>query len=98
MRRIVIKFVRHYSCYMEGETAQFPKRVADILIHRCYAVAVVPQIADDAARLKNLASAPETKHIPGPQNTKSEQAKAVVVRKCGSCGQPGHTKASCPKK
>lgn len=68
---------------------------------------------DAASRLRALRGAPEdravhgpetTRHIAGPTETKNTPEGPSRVegggntRKCGLCGQPGHTRNNCPKK
>lgn len=93
MQNTPIKFIVHMDPYMKGEVAGFPEGRAQELIARGYAVAVVSHRAEEAARLKHLATAPETRHIPGP-----EQTKAAPQRRCSLCGNTGHSKNNCPKK
>lgn len=69
MQKITIKFIEHYGCYMAGEIAGFPAGMAQRLIDKGFAVEYESTRPAEAARLKNIAAAPETKHIPGPDQT-----------------------------
>ena len=92
MRSVQIKFIEPKTPYMKGEVAVFPESQAEILVSKGYAIYADTGRDRDAAALKHLASAPQTRHIPGPQQTKAQDGP-----KCGICRKPGHNRANCPE-
>jgi len=95
MKFVSVKFIENHPPYVKGELAGFPEKRADALINGGVAVPVDARNPRAAAGIKALRTAPETRHIPGPENTKSGGAGST--RRCGNCGKPGHTKTACPE-
>lgn len=81
MQRTTIKFVEHYGSYLKGEIATFPAGVALKIIDSGFAFEYESGKQGEAIRLKSIASAPETKHVPGPENTKDIKPKANKEKK-----------------
>lgn len=116
MKRITVQFTETYPPYAIGEKATFFEREANRLIDRGFAMYAGgdEKRETQADRLKALRGAPETRHIPGPAETRdlgpdatkthvegnrpSQVEGAGNTRKCGLCGKPGHTRANCPTK
>jgi len=71
MQKTNIKFIAGWKGYIKGDVASFPTAQAEALIKSGYAEILGAEKDPEAAALKRIAQAPQTKHIPGPKATKS---------------------------
>lgn len=85
MIRKIVKFTKAWHVYMKGEIASFPANQANRLIEAGYAephretpegktAKVQSNVAKDAANLKAIQKAPETKDIK-PDKSKSKKKR-----------------------
>jgi len=79
MKKITVKFIEIYPPYNKGEVATFFEREATRLIDRGFAVYEGGDVKreNQADRLKALRGAPETRHIPGPAETRDVGPDAI---------------------
>lgn len=91
MKKITIKFIENYSPYLKGESATFFEREANRLIDRGFAIYASGDAERETAadRLKalheteskNIPGPAMTRHIPGPENTKGQNASGSEEKK-----------------
>lgn len=85
MKKITVKFIHPYPPYQVGDIATFNEREASRLTDRGFAMYMGgdDKRDDDASRLRALRNSPagkailgpaETRHIPGPEETKTPEA------------------------
>lgn len=84
MKKITIKFIHPYPPYSVGEEATFFEKEANRLLDRGFAMYLSgkPEVETQADRLKALRGV-QTRHIPGPEETKAPQAPQTGPKEQG---------------